>query len=157
MSFNINVSGTWQPLATGWVNIAGTWQQIQTAWVNVAGTWERVYVNFSASANKSSVLGSGTGPSPTGDPGSTDSVAVTPSGGVAPYTYAWAVVGANADSGPYQANGPTSATTAFSDADSSVSDLDVVTTETWRCTVTDANLDTASVDVTVELLWVNSS
>lgn len=155
MSFNLKVGGTWQTLASGWVKVSGTWQQVASAWVKVSGTWQQVYSSLSASADKASVSGSGSDFSACGDPGNTDTVTVTPSGGKSPYTYAWARVGAAADSGPYQANAATSAATAFSDVDSTVCTADINSDETWRCTVTDDNSQTATVDVTVTLTWTD--
>lgn len=111
--------------------------------------------SLKVSANKASVSGSGSGFSPCGNPGNTDSVTVTASGGRAPYTYAWARVGSAASSGPYQANAPTAATTVFSDVDSSVCAADVTNSETWRCTVTDDDGYTATVDVDVTLTWAD--
>lgn len=110
-----------------------------------------------ASGDKSLVTGGGSGFSPCGDPGSTDLVTITASGGVPPYSYAWAQVGGNADSGPYAANSPTSNATSFSDANSQVCDADTITDETWRCTVTDNDGRTATRDVTVRLTWANLS
>lgn len=60
----------------------------------------------------------------------TNSVTVTPSGGTAPYTYAWAFV--DGDAG-ITINSPTSATTSFS-ADPAGASL----AATYRCTVTDS-------------------
>lgn len=100
---------------------------------------------------------SGSGFAACGDPGTTGTVTVTPSGGTAPYTYAWARVGAAADSGPYQASAPSAATTAFSDVDSTVCTADVNSSETWRCTVTDDNGRQATIDVTVTLTWTDLS
>lgn len=157
MSFNIKTGGSWQPLASLWVKVGSSWEQCASAWVKVAGSWEQVYTSLSASASTSLCLGSDSGFAACGDPGSTNSVTVTASGGKAPYTYAWARVGAAADSGPYQAAAPTAATTTFSDVDSSVCDADINTDETWRCTVTDDNSQTATVDVTVRLLWADLS
>lgn len=157
MSFNFKTGGSWRTLATGWVKVAGTWRQIESAWIKAAGTWQQVYSSLTASADTASVSGGGSGPTVCGNPGATGSVTVTPSGGTPPYTYAWARVGAAASSGPYQANGATSATTTFSDVNNSVCDTDTVTSETWRCTVTDNNAQTATVDVTVTLTWLNTS
>lgn len=155
MSFNVKVAGAWQEIATGWVKVAGVWEQVESAWVKVAGVWQQVYTSFSISADKASVSGSGSGFSACGDPGATDVVTVTPTGGTAPYTYAWARVGAAATSGPYQAVNPTGAATAFTDVDSSVCDGDATPSETWRCTVTDNDARELTVDVTVTLTWTN--
>ena len=158
MSFNIKVGGAWQVLESGWVKVAGVWEEIDTAWAKVSGAWQKVYTRFSATADKASVSGNGVGPSPCGDPGNTDVVTITAVGGSPPYSYAWARVGAAADSGPYQVNTPVPGNvTAFSDVDSSVCEADVNSTEVWRCTVTDDDLDTVTVDVNVTLLWADSS
>ena len=107
--------------------------------------------------NKSLVSGSGSGFAVAGDPGSTDSVTMTASGGTSPYTYAWTQLSGNADPGPYKANSPTSATSTFADANNLVADNDVTTDETWRCTVTDNVGRTATNAVTVRLTWVDLS
>lgn len=112
---------------------------------------------LSLARDKSLVTGSGSGFTPCGDPGSTDIVTMTASGGKAPYSYAWAQVGGSASSGPYAASAPTSNATAFVDANSQVCDGDAVTDETWRCTVTDDDGKTATNDVTVRLTWANIS
>lgn len=157
MSFNVKVGGTWQTLGKGFVKIAGTWQEVQSAWVKVAGVWQQVFTGFRLTASETIVTGSDSGFTPCGNPGNTNSVTVSTVGGTAPFTTAWARVGAAADSGPYQANSPTSLTTSFSDADSSVCEADVTTDETWRCTVTDDRGYEATVDVTVRLLWSDLS
>lgn len=154
MSFNVKINGTWRGTIP-WVKISDTWQKCKTAWVKVGDTWEKVFQDFSISADKSSVQGNGTGFSPCGNPGNTDVVTVTAEGGALPITYAWARVGAAADSGPYQANSPTSNVTAFSDANNSVCDADVNRTETWRCTATDNDSQELTVDVDVTLNWAD--
>lgn len=107
------------------------------------------------SLDKSSVSGSGTGPSTCGNPGSTDTATATASGGTAPYTYAWTRSGGAATS-PHQANAATSSFTAFSNVSSSACDGDLVTSETWKCTVTDANSQTAFDTVTTNLTWADN-
>ena len=157
MSFNIKVGGSWETLASGWVKVAGTWEPLASAWVKVAGTWEQVYTALSATVSSGTASSGGSGTSPCGDPGTTASVTVTPVGGTAPYTYAWANAGGNADSGPYQANAATSASTSFQDVSSNVCFADIVTDETWTCTVTDDRSNTATVDVVVTLTWTDTT
>lgn len=122
--------------------------------LNVACSTEQP---LAASGNKTLVSGNGSGFTPCGDPGTTDVVTVTASGGRAPYTYAWARVGGAASSGPYQAASPTSNATSFSDASNNVCASDVITDETWRCTVTDDLGREAVHDVTVRLTWTDLS
>ena len=154
MSFNFKVGGTWQTLASGWVKVAGTWERVQSAWVKVAGTWQQVYVNFTASASDTTPSGSGSGASETGFVTS-NTTTITPSGGTAPYTYAWAQgPGLPASSGPYNAVAATSATTAFNDT---VSALDASSTEDWTCTVTDDDLNETTVTVSVTLSWTDTT
>ena len=74
-----------------------------------------------------------------------NSVTVTATGGTAPYTYAWTRV--SGDSAPT----PSSYTAAGVYWSASVG-RDQERTATWRCTVTDAALDTATVDVGVTLI-----
>jgi hypothetical protein len=154
---HIRVSGSWKKLNGLHVNISGTWKEVQAAYVKVSGVWKQFYLFFTASADKASVSGSNSGSSPCGNPGNTDIVTVTAQGGTAPYTYAWSRVGAAADSGPYQANAPTSNATSFSDVDSSVCDADLDSTEQWCCTITDSDSNVVTVDVNVTLLWTDLS
>lgn len=72
-----------------------------------------------------------------------NSTTITPSGGTAPYTYAWTVVSYNAGVSP-TVNLPTAATTAFTQTSMGPGDYFVAV---FRCTVTDAALNTVDVDV----------
>lgn len=69
---------------------------------------------------------------------------VTATGGTAPYTYSWAYV--SGDSAIYPAS-PTSNSSYFSGVVYQYDILNAV----WRCTVTDAAMDTVTVDVNVRL------
>lgn len=154
MSLSLKVSGLNQTVLTGWVKVSGTVRQVQSVWVKQSGIVWQVYTSLTATAS-GNASSSGTGFAACGDPGTTNTVTVTPVGGVAPFTFAWARVGAAASSGPYIANTPTSATTNFSDPNNSVCQADAIRSETWRCTVTDSNSQTATVDVNVELTWAD--
>jgi len=153
MSFNMKVSGTWQTLTKGYVKIAGTWQQIQSAWVKVAGTWQQVYVWFTASVSDSTPSGSNSGAAPSGSVTS-NTTTVTPSGGTAPYTYAWTINGSPATSGPFTCTAPTGATTAWN---ATVGALDADKNEVWKCTVTDDDANTTEINVTVTLTWTDTT
>jgi len=153
MSFNLKVGGTWQELASLWAKVSGTWQQVQSAWVKVSGTWQQVYINFTASASDTTPSGSASGPSSSGLVTS-NSTTVTPVGGTAPYTYSWVLLGGAATSGPFDPSAPTAATTAWSET---IGDLDPDITEVWRCTVTDDDSNTTTVDVTVTLEWTDTA
>ena len=78
----------------------------------------------------------------------TEQTTVTPSGGTAPYTYAWARL-----SGFGAADTPTTAFTTFSETQP----LDEFRTGVFRCTVTDSIGATATVDVTAEFLTLPGS
>jgi hypothetical protein len=73
----------------------------------------------------------------------TNNVTVTPSGGVSPYTYAWAVVSHDSGVAP-TADAPSAATTAFSQTSIGANEY---YSATFRCTVTDDLGDTTTVDV----------
>ena len=110
---------------------------------------------LSVSADKSSVTGNDSGfstCSPT--PVFSDTVTVTASGGTPPYTYAWAINDSPADGGPFTCSSPTSNATAFNDIRCATHTDDQ---EIWRCTVTDDNGKTRSVNVTVTLTWADLS
>lgn len=76
----------------------------------------------------------------------TNTVTVTPSGGTAPYTYAWTLLESDGAVEP-TATAPASATTAF--VQTSMSPGNIYSSE-WRCTVTDSSTPalTATCDVT---------
>lgn len=78
-------------------------------------------------------------------PVTTNSSTATPDGGTAPYTYAWARVGAADPQNSTEAVSPTAATTAFRWNGGPASSIN----ETWRVTVTDAAGFTATDDVAV--------
>lgn len=78
----------------------------------------------------------------------TNSVTVTPSGGTAPYTYAWAFV--DGDAG-ISINSPTSATTSFSG-----DPVGTALAATYRCTVTDSAGSplTATFTIAVSIIYL---
>jgi|SRR5882672_4159087 len=77
----------------------------------------------------------------------TNSVTVTPAGGIPPYTYAWTFAAGGTNIG---ANSPTSATTTWHDITANLT-AGEVRTGTARCTVTDNASATYTVDVAVQI------
>lgn len=76
-----------------------------------------------------------------------NSVTITPVGGVAPYSYAWAYVSGSASPAVSSA---TAQTVTWSASSSPVATVNAV----WRCTVSDSGGSTpVTVDVNVELTW----
>lgn len=95
--------------------------------------------DVTAAANPAAVFGTGRFPTVT-----TGSTSVGVGGGKAPFTFAWTTVDA---SGVWEITSPASATTAFRCTTAIQSDSQDAT---FRCTVTDANGKTATVDVTAQ-------
>lgn len=153
MSTNLKIGGSWETVTKLFAKIAGSWEQVQTAWIKVAGSWEQVYINFTASASDTTPSGADSGFSQTG-PVTSNVITITPVGGTAPYTYAWAIVGGASSSGPFTATAPTGVATAFTN----VCDTDDIdNNEQWRCTVTDDDGNETTVTVTVTLTWADLS
>lgn len=94
---------------------------------------------FSASASPETVYGFGVGTA------TSATTTVTPSGGTAPYTYAWSNLTYDASVAP-TASAPTAASTAFVQT---TMDPGAIYTSAWRCTVTDSSVPalTATADV----------
>lgn len=102
---------------------------------------------LSASASPTTVSGFDTVVAPDSSTATTDPTTVTPTGGVAPYTYSWAFVSGNTAT----INSPTSATTTFTrSVFLDTAGQSVFRTGVYRCTVTDSASQTATADVTVE-------
>jgi hypothetical protein len=72
----------------------------------------------------------------------------TVTGGSSPYTYSWAYVSGSAVP-------QVSSATAQNPAWSAVVDSGPPAVATWRVTVTDANSNTATADITVTLTWID--
>jgi len=97
--------------------------------------------------------GSNSGASPSGSVSSNSTTVSVTSGGSGSYTYAWTQVGSPATSGPFTPGAPSNATTGWSDT---ITALDSVKSELWRCTVTDTgNGKVATIDATVTLNWID--
>lgn len=134
---DVRVGGAWKPVDSAEVRLGGQWKRILSVSARVGGVWKQIasYAPaMSASVSPAAAAGliSGLGDC------TTNSVTVTPSGGLAPFTYAWAKV-----SGEGAVDRPSSATTAFTDNLA----LNESTSGAFRCTVTDSAAQTATVDV----------
>lgn len=128
-------------------------REIVEIWViDANGTDRLIYdpsgaASFTATAVPSHVgglcIGTGTA--------ATSVCTATPTGGTGPYTYAWAVVSYDNDIAPTAAL-PTNAATVFIQTNIGVGEEYVAT---FRCTVTDANLETTTCDVSCH--WIDGS
>lgn len=155
LSTHLKVAGAAVDVTGCRVKIGGAQKVVEEIYVKVGGAQKLVFSNLVASVDNANPSSNGSGFATSGDPGTTPAVTVTAAGGVAPYSYAWARVGAAAQYGPYEAVTPTSNVTTFKDQDDNVTELATNPDETWRCTVTDDNGSTAIADVTVTLTWTN--
>lgn len=113
----------------------------------VSGTLRTVYQYFSATATPNSVSGSYNGSSAAAQNITTGPTIASAVGGVAPFTYLWTQV----DVSPYTwtISASTSATTTFTGV---AIDDGVSSSVNFKCTITDANSNTADtllVDATV--------
>lgn len=116
----------------------GVLRQCQFAKVRASdGALRTVWAYLTASASVSSVEGYGNSITSIGI--TTASVTATPTGGTAPYTYAWTRTDGGADA--WTITTPTAATTSFRATAVLPSDNQ---TATFICTVTDANGRTAA-------------
>lgn len=134
-SGNVNPTIVRRRSGAAFVNVGFVRRRVGSAWVDALA--------LTASASPTSVSGSQS--TPVGGPTSinitTNATTVTPVGGVAPYTYSWALIASN---GAWQIGSASSATSNFT-APSVV--RNGTRTGTFRCTVTDAIGQTAPVDV----------
>lgn len=80
---------------------------------------------------------------------SSGSAGAVPVGGRAPYTFAWTLQSA-AGTPALSADSPTLGTTTFTGTGASLNN----SVETWRCTITDFDGNTAFADTVVDLTWV---
>lgn len=140
MSVYAKVGGVWKNVGTDSSRLSGAWKTIVGGWTRVSGTWKRIIgTDLSASATNHNPVGFAF----PGNVATTDFTTVNPSGGVAPYTYAWSYV--SGDAAIFLFGSSTSATVRWRRGISSISDF---FTAVWNCRVTDAT--GAYYDVTVE-------
>lgn len=144
-SFKVQNAGTLRTITGGKVRVAGVTRTLKTAKVMHGGSLRTVAifaspltVSASPSAAQGDFAGSGALP-PQGL--ETNLVTAIPSGGFAPYTYAWTHVSGDT----FTVTNPSSASTYFAHTFTSYGTRSGV----YRCTVTDSLGSTATVDVNV--------
>ena len=134
---SVKVGGVWRDTKAWWVKVGGVWREGSGVFTKVAGVWrEEAFVEpLTAIAAPDDLFASGGGFAQTGN------CTCTPTGGVAPYTFAWEKVSGTT----LGLTGSTSATTRFNtNAPFAIA--------TYRCKVTDDDNTIAfSNNVTVEL------
>ena len=135
--------GAWREVTTGRVRVGGAWKTLVRARAYIGGAWKDIAtftlpltVTPSPSSAVANRIGAGTA--------TTSAVTATPSGGLSPFTYAWARISGTGGT----INSATSATTTFS----RVMGEDEVATNVFRCTVSDSLGGTATADVTVDFI-----
>ena len=145
MPTQVRVGGSWTQLAGCKIYSTGAWREILAIKVYAGGAWRDV-ANFSAPTPPPGGGGGGGGGTPmsldtspetqfkSGSGSSLVSAAVTatPSGGVAPYTYAWTI---QSSDGSSTINSPTLATTTFTNTGLVVEEP---VTPVFLCTATDS-------------------
>jgi hypothetical protein len=105
---------------------------------------------MNASASPNTASGSGSGAASSGLVTTTGTTTATPSGGTAPYTYAWTRVSGDIT---ISINSPSAATTSFT---ASVAD-GVPKEAAFKCTITDANGTIVETnEVSVYLEWFDT-
>lgn len=156
MTMLTRLGGEWKTITASKVYVSGAWRTIVAIKIYAGGAWRDV-ANFTPPATGGGGGGGGTlaavaEPSPcTGFAANsvvtTEPCTITPSGGLAPYTYAWSII-----SGTATIASPTSATTTFQKTGVP---LGLTREATARCAVTDS-LGT-STTVTVSLSFEHDS
>jgi hypothetical protein len=139
MPISINDSGTWKN-ATPFVNDGGTWKPVQIGYVNDAGTWKIFYSAMTASKSGDASggrLGAGSV--------TTNSVTVSPVGGIFPFSYAWTYQSGDV----FTLSNPGPSTSAHTTTFTTTVALFQTKSAVYRCTITDSVGSTAFIDVTV--------
>lgn len=138
----LDATGTLRTIVRGSVMVDGTLRPLKSVKVrDSGGTLRTVFSGLKVSSNFTSFTGFGSYEPVISSP----TCVVTPTGGTAPYTYAWTLVGTNG-LGLAAIDAPTSASTTFSAT--SLSDF-LPLEATFRCTVTDAGSVVGTIDVRV--------
>jgi hypothetical protein len=137
------ISGAWRSVGRAEILIGGQWRRLTRAEAYVGGQWRtiaRFVQPFSISVSPPAVEGFASPLKPTTQTIDTNFVTATPTGGLAPYTYAWS-----------GGNFPTSATNNFT----KIVPANSTVTQTYDVTVTDALGSTAN--ASVEATFFNES
>lgn len=135
---DIYTAGAWRSLTSGEVYVDGAWRRLSRVEV-YNGAWktaDKFLLPVSASASPAEPNVSAWS---SGSATLTTSTTVTPSGGMAPYTYSWAKLSGSGSVSPTN-----TATTNFT----ATVAPGVFTSGVFRCTVTDSLGGSAFVDVT---------
>jgi hypothetical protein len=140
MTAQVRVGGAWEPLTGCQVYANGAWRNISKIQVYSGGAW-RLVANFIPPMGGVTISPSFIFKSSRTSPSITSgTITATPSGGTAPYTYAWTVVSSSPTTVSITSPGLASTTVT---ADASSGEVDC----TLRCTVTDAVGSSVSADV----------
>lgn len=149
MTFRIQDAGTLRTITKGTVRVAGINRPLKTIKVQDGGSL-RLVATFADPLSVTAGGGLATGASSSL---TTNSVTATPSGGFAPYTYAWTLI-TNGGRNASTAGSPTSATTTFTKTGLINGDsID----DTWRVTVTDSIGQTATADTTASFIYISGA
>jgi len=140
MTMHVKAAGSWHETAPS-IKEGGVWKPIRQGWIKDAGTWKEFFAESAliASASPATAFGEGVGAASV----TSNTVTVSVTGGIAPYTYSWSRV----SGATFVILNPTSPTTAFNAFVPYASTL----TGIYRCTISHAGLGTTYVDVPVEL------
>lgn len=141
MTVKIQDAGTLRTITGLKVRVGGVTRTIRQIKVMDGGTLRTVATFSSALSVSISTVAEAIGSSSSL---TTNSVTATPSGGTAPYTYAWTLV-TNGGRNASTAGSPSLATTNFTKTGLVPTD---VVTDVWRVTATDSFGQTATADVT---------
>ncbi len=139
------VNGAFEDIESGRVRVGNAWKNLASVRVYAGGAWRegKTFVPpMSLAIAPDDAFGSVS--TPVSTTATTNSVTATPTGGLAPYTYAWVRL-----TGTGSANSATSAATTFS---ASVGPGDSLSGD-FQCTVTDSAGGTATAAVTA--IFVN--
>ena len=124
---DVRINGAWVSPSRAQVRIGNAWRTVTRAQAYIGGAWRTIATftpPLTLSLSATSVSGFSFGGTVF-----TNNVTVTPSGGQAPYTYAWVL-----SSGDGEISYPTAATTNFYDTPG----IEVTTSGQFICTVTNA-------------------
>jgi len=145
MSFStsVKVGGVWKTMYGVSYKVGGVWKTVSAIYVNVAGAWKQVFgAALSATVSPSSASGTGVG----GGTVITNSVTVSPSGGLGPYSHSWAFLSGDSAIYPLSptniplcvwARGTLSGAATFN--------------ATWRDTITDSSGQVFQISVPVTI------
>lgn len=136
----VRKDGAWRTISSAEAYVGGSWRTLRYAEAYIDGEWRKI----ASFVQALSLSVSGTAAFSSVNPMTTDRSVATPTGGLAPFTYAWTILSQTGLSG-LTINSPSSASTTFTASVPSGNNGSA----TFRCTATDALGTTAHDDVTV--------